>query len=212
MQNALAAGGVFLVGLGIPVLLLLVWSVLTIPMSLVFQVMVFQPTAGNNPVPILLESGRLVIQRLWTTLGLQLILFLATNYVLTMPVAFLGRLFHLVAPLDALHQWVLGLVLHNLTTQPDSHLALQQWTSALPGLVPELARGWTDSTVMLIMTALLLPLGTFVFTLLYRDITQWDGVPCEISANVSNLTGYPSADINMDDINNILKCLSPKFL
>jgi hypothetical protein len=176
LQNPVAAGGLLLIGLVVSTLLLGLWVILTIPMSLAFQVMVFQPTAQPNPLPILLESGRMVMKRFWATLGLQLILLIATNYLLTLPIAFVARVSRLVMPLDALHQWLIGMLLSSAASDPGSDPTVRQLISTMQGMAPELAHGWTDATVMLAVTALLLPLGTFAFTLLYRDIRRTDGL------------------------------------
>jgi len=55
--------------------------------------------------------------------------------------------------------------------------------SSLQGMMPHLMEGWTDVTIMLVITAFLLPWGTFAFTLLYRDIVKY--VPAALKPEIT---------------------------
>lgn len=149
-------------------LLLSIWLVAAVFMSFIFQIAGLEPLPGS-PAATLLYSARLTLQRFWATLGLQVILLIVTNYLLNLPLALLLRLLHLSQPLDALNQWLIQSTLEGAHISAKTDMQAQLLSLA-DSHVPELAASVTDAILMLLITALLLPLGTFAFTLLYRDI------------------------------------------
>jgi hypothetical protein len=169
--NTLMYLGALLIGFLLSILILLAWLLLLIPLSLVVQIAVLENHAFN-PIIIFKRSAQLVFKRFWATLSLQVILFAATNYLVPLPLAFLFRALHLSAPLDHVHQWIIGLVFSGITEGSVSEPQAAEAFSLLKNMMPHMAQGWTDLTVMLIITALMLPWGTFAFTLLYRDTVQ----------------------------------------
>lgn len=171
--NMMAYFGLMLAGFGISALILLIWAVLLIPLSFVVQIATLE--AGSlNPMRVFMRSTKLVFSRFWTTLGLQILLFAATNYIVPMPLTFISRKLSLTLPLDKIHHWIMTIMVESMqkdmqtTTDP---MALEAFTS-LQRAIPSIAHSWTDLTFVLIITALLLPWGTFAFTLLYRDILK----------------------------------------
>lgn len=149
-------------------LLLLLWLLAAVFFTFIFQITAFEGLSAS-PARAFLQSARLTLQRFGTTLALQVILLISTNYLLNYPMALLLRVLRLSQPLDQLHQWILMSYLDGL--EPTTPLQ-EQAMSLLQGHLPDLAAGLTDSLLMVLITALLLPLGTFAFTLLYRDIQQ----------------------------------------
>jgi hypothetical protein len=144
--------------------LLILWLVATLFLSFIFQIAAFEPIS-RNPIPNYLRSSQWVLQRFGTTLGIQVILLISTNYLLNLPIVLLFRVLRFSQPLDWIHQWLLQTMLEGSHASNSIPMMLQSY-------LPDLAKTTTDSVLMLLITALLLPLGTFAFTLLYRDITQ----------------------------------------
>ncbi|MCE3236748.1 MAG: hypothetical protein K0Q50_2939 [Vampirovibrio sp.] len=149
-------------------LLLIIWLAAAVFFSFIFQITAFEGLSAS-PAVTFLQSARLTLKRFWATLGLQAILLIATNYLLNYPIALLIRLLGLSLPLDRLHQWMLMSFLNGLEPASPLH---DQAISMLREHLPEFASGLTDSLLMVVITALLLPLGTFAFTLLYQDIKR----------------------------------------
>ncbi len=166
--NALAGPALLLGAILFSGLLFIIWLVAAVFLSFVFQLAALEPLPANPVIPCL-RSAQLVRQRFGATLGLQAILLIATNYLLNLPLALLLRALRLSLPLDALHRWIVASTLEGAHINARNGLQAQA-LSLVESHLPELAASVTDSVLMLLITALLLPLGTFAFTLLYRDI------------------------------------------
>ncbi len=175
LQNPALNLILFILGLLLSVAVGIVWLALLFFLSLIFQIVAFEPVSTTNPLPVFLKSSRLVWRRLPATIALQTILLVATCYVLPIPFVWLSRLLFITAPLDWFHSWLIQLILSGAAPQPGGVDILPYYNQ----LLGELAKHLTEITHMLsdsllagIITGLLLPLGTITFTLLYRDIQR----------------------------------------
>lgn len=166
--SSLAGPLLMLFGILFGGLLLLVWVIAAVFFSFIFQIAALEGLTASSALPFL-KSAQLTWSRFWTTLSLQLLLLISTNYLLNYPISWLLRLLRISAPLDWLHQWILASQIEGVIPTSPFH---SQLISQIQANLPEIAAGLTDSIIMLLITALLLPLGTFAFTLLYRDIQQ----------------------------------------
>jgi len=150
----------------------LAWLAAQVLLTYGFQILALEETPGSIS-KIFKESVRLTLRRPWLTLGLQLSLFVATNYVLTVPINTLLRFSRLSQPLDQLHGWFAGslgvswqdtiqqMQLSGLAAQVMTQLKSEQLT---------LIQGFTDAIVGVVIPLLLLPLGTMAFTLVYLHL------------------------------------------
>jgi hypothetical protein len=158
-----------LAGLLLGGLLGLVWLVMQILLTYGLQALALTE-APSNVMTLAQDSMRLTRQRPWLTLGLQVVLFLCTNYLFTVPLVALLRFARLLAPLDDLHGWLSGILLADGMEQM-THLDLgalgAPLLAQLESLRPSLVSGLTDAAVGGSITLLLLPLGTMAFTLVY---------------------------------------------
>ncbi len=138
------------------------WLVSCVLLTFIFQIAAFEPLP-LNPWPTFMQSARLVWRAPFRTLFLQVILLVLTSYILPWPVIMLLRLAHATVPLDMWHTWMLTTFMDNATLDV-SMLDL------LESNLPAVAALFTDSLVGMVVTMLLLPLGTFAFTLLYLHL------------------------------------------
>lgn len=165
----------FIVGMLQSFVLSLGWILSLILFSFVFQVAAFEKGIPVNPGPTFMLSAKLVLKRFWETLGLQLIVFLTTNFLIPQPIVLLANLTQLSKPLDWLHHWLIRQLLtgnsQDLVGQPSLIENLLQNNEHLAQL---LAQTLTAFTIGGTLTLLLLPFGTIVFTLLYKDILRCD--------------------------------------
>ncbi|HEY9688307.1 MAG TPA: hypothetical protein V6C52_15160 [Coleofasciculaceae cyanobacterium] len=150
----------------------IICTVCLILLSFIFQIVAFEKLT-LNPLPAFLESSRMVFQAPFRTLSLQIILMILTGTLLPFPLAGLLRLLRLTFVLDFLHRGFVDSLLLNIA--PESGwgdvLPYYDWIYGfLRNNTPAIAASLTDTLVMAIITSLLLPLGTFAFTLLYWDI------------------------------------------
>lgn len=154
-------------------ILTVVWFFSLILFSFVFQIAAFENGLPVNPGHVFMLSAKLVLKRFWSTLFLQITVFLTTNLLIPHPLIWLARMTHLSAPLDWLHGWLL-----RETLRGDE--SVLQSLPFIGGLMTDeqlsgvLIHSLTDMTLVSTVTLLLLPFGTFVFTLLYKDILRCD--------------------------------------
>ncbi len=152
----------------------LVWLGLQFLLTYGFQVVALEGQ-GESLWPLLWRSGRLAVRHPWLTLLFQVVLFVSTNFVLVVPVVKLLRVIRVLAPLDAVHQWLAGVLAGNASELLQNAGVLQQVTTPLKLLHVDLLTvgpSITDSVVGLTITLLLLPLGTLVFTLTYLEMCR----------------------------------------
>lgn len=164
-----------LVGILQSAVLSLVWLFSLILFSFTFQVAAFENGIPVHPGPTFRLSAKLALKRFWDTLVLQLIVFLITNCLIPQPIVLLASLTRISQPLDWLHLWILQETLGHsaqdlLTTSP----LLAALLNPNGALFPELARALTAISIGSVVTMLLLPFGTLVFTLLYKNILRYD--------------------------------------
>ena len=176
LLSATPAIAVILMLLGILLggILGVVWLGIQFLLTYGFQVVALEGH-GQKLLPLLWRSGRLTARHPWMALAFQGLLLIFTNFILITPLVALLRFARLLAPLDALHQWLVGVVAGNATEVMQNAGVLQQLEPLLKALNVNLltvGHSVTDSVVGLIITLLLLPLGTMVFTLSYLEITR----------------------------------------
>lgn len=123
--------------------------------------------------PLCRQSARLTLQRPWLTIGLQAVLFLLSNYILTIPAAFLLRFTRILTPLDDLNGWLIHTIVGNFADvlSPGAMSGLMdQLLVQMQVNQVSLAQGATDSIISMVTSLLLLPLGTIAFTLVYMGL------------------------------------------
>lgn len=147
------------------------WLIIYVVMFLftfIFQIAAFEPLS-RNPVPVLKRSISLVAKRWPLLLGLHIGLWFITSLLAPGLMTLLLRVLWISRPLDGLNQWIFNIAFQGLgqLLPPDTqHL--------LPADVSTLIGGITDSILGMMITALLLPLGTLFFTYVYWDIYRSD--------------------------------------
>ncbi len=151
-------------GLGLSAVAGLLTLVGLIFLSLIFQVAAFEPI-GPNPLAIFRRSARLVWPVFWQATALQVMLYLVTNYAVPLPLWGLVRLLHADSPLNATNQWLVARYLDWAPPPPQMAMLTETITRDIPGLAADI----TGMLLMTVVVSLLLPLGTFAFTLLYRE-------------------------------------------
>ncbi|WP_303673836.1 hypothetical protein [Vampirovibrio chlorellavorus] len=152
------------------------WVASLIPLTFTFQIAAFENGLPANPVHTFLLSSKFVLKQFWKTTCLQITVFLLTNILIPQPLIWLFRLFQLSAPLDQLHRWLIQQLMAGMGTEGDFN-SLPLWKSLLGedfSWVQRLSQTLTDLSLSCTLTLLLLPLGTLVFTLLYKDILKCD--------------------------------------
>lgn len=153
--------------------LALIWVFSLILFSFVFQIAAFENGLPVNPGHVFTLSVKLVLKRFWSTVCLQIAVFLTANFLIPQPLVWLARITHISAPLDWLHGWLLRETLRG-------NESIWQNLPFLGGLMTDeqltqlFIHALTDMTLATTITLLLLPFGTFVFTLLYKDILRCD--------------------------------------
>jgi hypothetical protein len=141
-------------------------------LSFIFQVAAFEKLT-LNPLPALLQSSRMVLHAPFRTLILQVILMILTGTVLPLPLAGLFRLLGLTFPLDFLHRGFVDSLLSDIAPESGwgDYIPYYDWIYGfLLGHAQAISASLSNTLVMSMITSLLLPLGTFAFTLLYRDV------------------------------------------
>lgn len=133
-------------------------------LSFIFQVAAFESVTAN-PLPVFRRSARLVWAMFWPVTGLQVILYIVTNYAVPFPLWWLVRLLHADAPLNGLNRWLVERYLDWAVLPPQWAMMAETVTRDIPGF----AQGMTAMLLMTAVVSLLLPLGTFAFTLAYRQ-------------------------------------------
>ena len=153
-------------GVATSALLWLVAFVVMIFLTLVFQITAFEKLPVN-PLITFRRSAAMVSKRLGTTVGLQVILMIVTG-VAPIPVLGVLELIGLTRPLDALNQWIINY----LVGSPPTTLTPEQLQvmSIINQHQEALAQAISQMVLSTILIALMLPLGTFAFTLLYREV------------------------------------------
>lgn len=147
--------------------------VLTVFMGLGFQIVAFEPVTLNG-LETAFRSIRMVWGHFWRTLALMLLLFLVTSLAPNM-IWGIAEWSGLAAPFHDLNAWLVNMLLANTTPGPDLPLTYRKFHEVLfsmeNGNRPRFLSGLISGNVFLYtFTCLMLPLGTFVFTLLYADI------------------------------------------
>lgn len=164
-----------IVGMLQSLVLSLAWLFSLILFSFVFQVAAFEKGIPASPGPTFMLSSKLALKRFWETLSLQLIVFLTANCLIPQPVVFIANLTRISAPLDWLHLWLIretiGANAEEIALQSP---LLGQMVNPHSQLVQEVAKALSAVAIGSTITLLLLPLGTLVFTLLYKDILRCD--------------------------------------
>ncbi len=151
-----------------------IWIFSLIPLTFIFQIAAFEKGLPSNPTHTFLLSCKLSLKQFWKTTFLQIAIFLLTNILIPQPLVWALRLSKLSAPLDQLHTWLIQ----------QSMIGTEATLNSLPMMgnilgedfswVQFLSQSMTDLCLSCTLTLLLLPLGTFVFTLLYKDILKCD--------------------------------------
>jgi hypothetical protein len=141
-------------------------------LSFIFQVAAFEKL-NLNPLPALLQSSRMVLHAPFRTLILQVILMILTGTVLPLPLSGLLRLLGLALPLDFLHRGFVDSLLSDIAPESGwgDYIPYYDWIYGfLCSHVQAISASLSDTLVMATITSLLLPLGTFAFTMLYWDV------------------------------------------
>jgi hypothetical protein len=148
-------------------------GVLAILFTFIFQSAAFEKLP-LNPFPILLASMRLVKQRWLVVVVLQFILAFLTTILLPALISTLFRLLSISKPLDMLHTWLIHIILEGAAPSKETAALLPpayvQLFQTISDNISAMASALTDSILAMLLTALLLPLGTLAFTRLYWDI------------------------------------------
>lgn len=171
--NPLGSSALLLLGFGVTLCLLCVWLLLMWACSFIFQ-----SVGLDTPCPsvwnVFRSSVRRVLWRPWVTLCLQLLLWAFTNLLAPLACVQLPRWLGLMAPFDALHVWILSMMMQGLPPASESSGVSPELLALLTSHPSDLAAIWTDMAAGLLVTALLLPLGSIAFTQLYLAITPSD--------------------------------------
>lgn len=148
------------------------WVIYVFFLTYIFQITAFE-SVPLNPLPTFRESAVMTWQAPFKTFFMQVLLLLLTSYIIPCPLVWLLRAMNLTYPLDLLHRSFTGGLLQGLAPEAgwgemvDSYdmiyPIIQEFFQHLPAML-------TDSLLGAVITSLLLPLGTFAFTLLYFDI------------------------------------------
>ncbi|WP_373531251.1 hypothetical protein [Vampirovibrio sp.] len=164
----------FLAGFLQSLLLMAVWLFSLVPLSFVFQIAAFEKGIPINPLPIFRLSLKLTLKRFWSVLSLQMLVFLMTNCLIPQPLIWLARFTHAITPLDWIHQQLI----QTLLSGNPSLWREMPWPGGSmlsdPSITQMLVHTLSDLCLSTFITLLLLPLGTFIFTLLYKDILKCD--------------------------------------
>lgn len=164
----------FLVGLLQSFILIAAWLFSLVPLSFVFQIAAFERGIPLNPLPTFTISLKLALKRFWTLFFMQILVFLITNALIPQPLVWLARLTHVSAPLDWLHGWILRETFTGSEEIWQKLPLLGEFLTPDPTLIQIATQILSDLCLSTLITLLLLPLGTFVFTLLYKDILKCD--------------------------------------
>lgn len=167
LQLLMVAGGLQ------SLILLTCWGFSLILLSFVFQVAAFEKGIPLNPSPTFILSVKLALKRFSTTMCLQAAVFLLTNVLAPLPIIWLGRLTTISTLLDWLHLQLFGEAIRQCQTIMGGVPLLSDVVQG-PGFVTAMVQASTDLTLSFLITLLLLPFGTFAFTLLYKDILKCD--------------------------------------
>lgn len=135
--------------------------------SFILQIVAIEPTASVYSV--FKRSARLVLNQFWSVTGLQLLLGLMNSYFLPAPVIFVLRKLQLLSFADRTHQWLIQKALEVYTGPIKGFLADNVWFTVVQDYLPNTASSATDMVIAYFIAALLLPLGTFAFTLFYLN-------------------------------------------
>ncbi len=155
-------------GTFLTVVLSIVAIIALIFFSLAFQILAFEPV-NNNPLETVMRSFRLVQTHFWKTSALFMVVFVATSYLI--PELFLALCQALkLYNYDGINDALVRMIMENLQPQPAlGPLYASAYESALQ-LEPYISWSVTKIMLSLLVTGLLLPLGTFHFALLYGDL------------------------------------------
>lgn len=162
--------------IGISILITLILSVIacivTLFFSFVFQIYAFEPDLHMTPFQTLVRSTRMVASHFSVTLGLILVTGLAT--VLIIP-ALVNMLYELT-PLAGFTQALFAPNIHQaLLSIPGSESIFAILPFKLEDISREASLGVGESILDSAITSLMLPWGTFCFTLLYQQIHTESG-------------------------------------
>ncbi len=152
------------------------WVASLIPLTFTFQIAAFENGLPFNPIHTFLLSSKFVLKQFWKTTCLQITVFLLTNILIPQALVWLFRLLKLSTPLDQLHSWLIQQLVTGMEGEM-SFNSLPLWKSLLGedfSWIRLLSQTLTDLGLSCTLTLLLLPLGTLVFTLLYKDILKCD--------------------------------------
>jgi hypothetical protein len=150
----------------------LVAAIFSVYFCLSIQVLAFEPVTAN-PISMLKRSYHLVDGQFARTLALILIIGILTNTLIPSLVAMVmdvTRVTGLLAVLgfEGLVREILGNVRFGHLFGEDS--IFQVLDTYLNTHIPSITQSLIQLTIVSLVTVLLLPLGTFAFTLLYGDL------------------------------------------
>jgi len=172
---------IFLSGQALSILLLTAGVLLSVYFSMVFQVVAFEAIT-LNAFNTARKSFAYVWNNFWRTVTLFLVLSAFTGLIAPTLFTVIARPLQLLLPVDLFHQWFVKMLLEGMQPSLDYEIPLDTMMSLVlkqPSLnpyqllmsqLPAFAAMCTDSLISLLMTALMLPWGTFAYTLLYGDL------------------------------------------
>lgn len=164
----------FWAGLLQSLILMVVWLFSLIPLSFIFQIGAFENGIPINPIPVFGLSLKLTLKRFGSVFILQVITFLITNCLIPQPLVWLARFTHLNAPLDWLHMKLIQSMISGKEALSHESPWLGDILLSDPAVIQFIAQTLSDICLASLITMLLLPLGTLIFTILYKDILKCD--------------------------------------
>jgi len=147
------------------VILTLAMLIVYTPFSFGFQALAFS-SSRQSGTQLVQESLRVSRGHYWRALVLLIVCAVVTIGILPWAVEVLLRLTGFIKPLDTLHNWIVSQWLRSVQELPGGDLLAQGYVSQLT----EIGQKLTHDFLVFLISSLLLPWGTFVYALLYKDI------------------------------------------
>lgn len=179
-----------LLNLFISFVLTVIGAVVSVYLSMVFQVVAFE-TVTLNPIPTLKRSWALIKGNFWRATGLLIIIGIITNLIAPTVVTVLLELTHITASVsEAIMKTVAEALVRTFFTEeakaeiqhlfnaPEiQQILISAQATDLVGILLDpalyiniISQGLTIGLFQSLTVSLLLPLGTFTWTLLYQDL------------------------------------------
>jgi hypothetical protein len=163
-----------LAGFLLSLFLILIWLFSLIALSFIFQIAAFENGIPINPIPVFAHSLKLTLKRFGSVFLLQILTALITNCLIPQPLVWLARITHLSAPLDGLHQKLIQSMISGNEALWRESPWLADTLFSNPTVLQLFAQVLSDLCLASLITMMLLPLGTLIFTFLYKDILKCD--------------------------------------